>query len=66
MSDYTNRLFAHAADVKAAGAVESSATAQDALDKAQARYDNGGGKSAAHDITLAKFRVAAARARSIK
>jgi len=66
MSDYTNRLFAHAAAVKAARATESVATALAALDKALASYDNDGGKSAAYDITAAKFRVRAARARSIK
>jgi len=65
MSTHTNQLFAHAAAVKAAQAVESLATALDALVKAQTRYDNDGGKSAACDIAAAKDRVEAALAREM-
>jgi len=66
MSKHTNQLFAHRAKVETARETESVATAQDALDKAQAGYDIMPGASSAHRVARAKDRVAAARARSIK
>jgi len=66
MSTHVARLLEYAEQVKAERETESLADAQAALDKAQARYDNDGGKSAAYNVTSAKFRVVAAEARSTK
>jgi len=65
MSDYTNRLFAHADKIKAERESESLADAQAALDKAQARYNTPEGSSQVYAVARAQARVDAARAREM-
>ena len=61
--NWIQRETTRTAQIKVARATETVATAQAALDQAQARYDGDGGKSAAYDIAAAQDRAEAAKER---
>jgi len=65
MSTHTNYLFKQRKRIMDARETETVATAQDALDKARARYNTPEGSSQSYAVDRAQTRVAAARAREM-
>jgi len=66
MSAHTNYLFERRREIIDARETETVETAQDALDKARARYNTPEGSSQSCAVARAQARVDAARARSTK